>query len=323
MLISVLLSLLMTVLGMKYFIVLLNHSRFLKRKETIDSIKKSCIKELHKNKQNTLTMGGVVMNSILLIMSVMYYIIYREMLWFNSFIIFYGLLGFIDDYIKIKKVKDGVAPKIKLAGLIVISSLTMAYLIHSKEVNTVISIPFTSDTFNIEPMTYIMVMIFFLVTITNSVNITDGLDGLALGISAIVLFFITIVAWQKAEMEVLFSAGVILAACLGTLMYNKYPAKIFIGDTGSLFLGGAMGIFMIKLGMPLWSLMILSVCLWEMLTVVIQLSSLKLRGKRVFKIAPYHHHLEKCGWPETKIVYIFWLITGVSCVMGYIGLKGI
>jgi phospho-N-acetylmuramoyl-pentapeptide-transferase len=164
-------------------------------------------------------------------------------------------------------------------------------------------------------------MIIILVASTNSANITDGLDGLILGIASIALSFIIISAWQLRRIDVLYSAVVILGTCLGALVYNRHPAKIFIGDTGSLFLGGALVIFLIQLNMPLWVVILLGVCVWEMLTVIIQLSSIKLRGKRVFKIAPFHHHLEKCGWKETKIVYIFWLITGVLCLVGYVGLE--
>ncbi|WP_069999934.1 phospho-N-acetylmuramoyl-pentapeptide-transferase [Cellulosilyticum sp. I15G10I2] len=316
-------SLLCTAIGMKYFIVLLRNSQFLKREDKIDTIKKSCIKELHKNKQNTLTMGGVVMNGVLLIMSVAYYLINKEILWINLFIILYGALGFIDDYIKVKKVKDGVTARLKLVGLTLISILTVIYLIYSNEIITTIAIPFINNNFKLHIIVYSLMMILLLVVTTNSVNITDGLDGLALGISSIILIFISVVAWQSGKNDVLYSAMIILGTCLGSLIYNKYPAKIFIGDTGALFLGGAIAIFMIALNIPVWSMLVLIVCLWEMLTVIIQLASIKLTGKKVFKIAPYHHHLEKCGWKETEIVYTFWLITGVFCIISYIGVGGI
>jgi len=316
-------SLLCTAIGMKYFIILLRHSSFLRREEEIDSIKKSCIKELHKDKQNTLTMGGVVMNSVVIMMSIVYYLINKEILWINLFIILYGLLGFIDDYIKIKKVNDGVSPRQKLVGLTLISILAVIYLVASNGISTSIAIPFINNTLKLNSIIYSVLMILLLVATTNSVNITDGLDGLVLGISVIILTFICVVAWKIEKTDVLYSALMILGICLGALIYNKNPAKIFIGDTGSLFLGGAIAIFMIKLNIPLWIMFVLIVCLWEMLTVIIQLSSLKLTGKRVFKIAPYHHHLEKCGWKETKIVYLFWVITGVFSIIGYISLGGI
>ncbi len=316
-------SLLFTTIGMKYFIVLLRHSKFLKREEAVDTIKKSCIKELHKNKQNTLTMGGVVMSCVLFIMSIVYYLMNKEILSINLLIMLYGVLGFIDDYIKVKKVKDGVTARLKLVGITLISTIAVIYLVYSNEIITTIAIPFINNNFKLHIIVYSVVMILLLVVTTNSVNITDGLDGLALGIASIILIFISVVAWKTGKNDVLYSATIILGTCLGTLIYNKHPAKIFIGDTGALFLGGAIAIFMIKLNIPVWSVLVLSVCLWEMLTVIIQLSSIKLTGKKVFKIAPYHHHLEKCGWKETKIVYTFWLITGVFCIISYIGLGGI
>lgn len=316
-------SLLCTAIGMKYFIILLKHTNFLKRKETIDNIKKSCIKELHKNKLNTLTMGGVVMNIVLLIMTIAYYLINKEILWINIFIILYGAMGFVDDYIKIKKVRDGVTPREKLIGLTIISILVVVYLVSSNGINTTIIIPFINNSPKLHIIIYSVLMVLLLVTTTNSVNITDGLDGLVLGISVIILTFICVVAWKTENNDVLSSALIILGTCLGALIYNKNPAKIFIGDTGSLFLGGAIAIFMIKLNIPAWIMIVLIVCLWEMLTVIIQLSSIRLTGKRVFKIAPYHHHLEKCGWKETKIVYVSWLISGIFCIIGYIGLEGV
>jgi phospho-N-acetylmuramoyl-pentapeptide-transferase len=323
MLLYFIVSLLCTAVGMKCFIILLTNTNLLKRKETIDNIKKTCIKELHKNKLNTLSMGGIVMNIVLLIMTIGFYLINRKILWINIFIIFYGVMGFVDDYIKIKKVRDGVTPREKLLGLTIISAAVVLYLVLSNTINTVITIPFINSSFKPDIIIYSALMILLLVVTTNSMNITDGLDGLVLGISVIVLAFICVVAWKTENDEILFSALVILGTCLGALIFNKYPAKIFIGDTGSLFLGGAIAIFMIKLYIPVWIVIVLIVCLWEMLSVIIQLSSLKLRGKRVFKIAPFHHHLEKCGWKETKIVYLCWLISGVFCIVGYISLGGV
>lgn len=317
------LSLLCTAIGMKYFIFLLRHTNLLKRKETIDNIKKSCIKELHKNKLSTLTMGGVVMNIVLILMTIIYFLVNKEILWINVFIILYGVMGFVDDYIKIKKVRDGVTPREKLIGLTIISVIVVTYLVTFSQINTDIIIPFINSSFKLNIIIYSIFMILLLVVTTNSANITDGLDGLVLGISIIILTFISVVAWKTQHSDVLCSALMILGTCLGALIYNKNPAKIFIGDTGSLFLGGAIAIFMIKLNIPAWIMVILIVFLWEMLSVIIQLLSLKLTGKRVFRIAPYHHHLEKCGWKETKIVYVSWLITGIFCIIGYIGLGGV
>ena len=313
-------SLLCTIIFMRCFISFLNNKKAIRSNEKIDSIKKPCIKELHKNKLGTPTMGGVVMNSVLLIMSIVYYLLNREILWVNIFILLFGMMGFVDDYIKVRKVRDGVTPKEKLIGLTIISTAFILFLMYTNNINTDILIPFIEGTAKLNTIVYSIFMIILLVGTTNSINITDGLDGLVLGISIIVLTFIAIIAWQTNNAEILYSALVIQSTCIGSLIFNKYPAKIFMGDTGALFLGGAISIFMIKLRIPLWIFIILIPCLWNTLTVIIQLTSLKFSGKKVFKIAPYHHHLEKCGWKETKIVYSFWLSTAVMCAVGYIAL---
>ncbi|TCT16275.1 phospho-N-acetylmuramoyl-pentapeptide-transferase [Natranaerovirga pectinivora] len=314
-------SLLITIIGMKLFIIFLTNTRFLKKKKSIDSsIKKDCIKELHKNKKNTLTMGGVVMNLVLFIMTIGYYIMTKEFLWLNMMIILYGIMGFVDDYIKIKKVRDGVTPKEKLLGLTGISFLVVLLLHLTNTMNTTIRIPFINSGLQLNIIVYSALILVILVATTNSFNITDGLDGLALGIAIIVLAFLGIVAWKVENSAILYTILTLAGTCIGTLFYNKHPAKIFIGDTGSLFLGGAIAIIMISLQIPLWILLILIICLWETITVILQLTSLRFRNKKVFKIAPYHHHLEKCGWQETKIVHTFCWITFICCIIGYLGL---
>jgi phospho-N-acetylmuramoyl-pentapeptide-transferase len=311
-------SLLCTILGMRLFLSLLKNTNLLRKKESVESIKKPCIQELHKNKRNTFTMGGVVMNIVLLVMTAGYYLIKQELLWLNLFIILFGIMGFADDYIKIKKIRDGVKPGEKLIGLTVISILAVAYLVSTGHQTTEIFIPFINKSLHFSILPYSIILVLFLVASANSVNITDGLDGLALGIAIIALGFIGAAAWQLENTNVFHTALMLLGICLGTLAFNHYPAQIFMGDTGSLFLGGAIALLLIELNLPMWLLLILIVCLWETLTVIIQLASLKLRGKRVFLIAPYHHHLEKCGWKETQIVPLFWLVTLIFTAIGYL-----
>ncbi|WBW95538.1 phospho-N-acetylmuramoyl-pentapeptide-transferase [Oceanirhabdus sp. W0125-5] len=313
-------TILCTVVGLNYFIRLVNDNKILRRNKSSDIIKKSCIRELHKNKLNTPTMGGIVMNIIFFIMIIVYYLINKEILWFNIFIILFGVMGFIDDYIKIKKIRDGVTPKEKFIGLTLISLFYVIFLIFTKEFHSTVAVPFINKGIEVNIIMYCFFILVLLIGTTNSVNITDGLDGLMLGIGMIVLAFIALISWKVKNTGVLYSSLMVQATCIGALLFNKYPAKIFIGDTGSLFLGGAIGIFMIELNVPLWIIIVIAVCLWETITVIIQLSSLRLTGKRVFKIAPYHHHLEKCGWNETKIVHVFWTITLVLCIVGYLGI---
>ena len=310
-------GLLLTILGMKLFLSLLKHTDLLRRRELIDNNKKPCIRELHRNKQNTFTMGGVVMNIVLLLLTAGAFLFRQKILWLNLFILLYGVMGFLDDFIKIRKIRDGVRPGEKLAGLAVISTLAVVFLAATGHLRTELILPFFNHSISMSVLPYSLLMILLLVATTNSVNLTDGLDGLALGIAILAFGFIGAAAWKTGNTDVLYSAGMLLGICFGTLVYNRYPAKIFMGDTGSLFLGGAIGLLLIELNLPMWTFLILIVCLWETLSVIIQLTSLKLRGKKVFRIAPYHHHLEKCGWKETRIVPLFWLVTLIFCVVGY------
>ncbi len=313
-------SLLFTAMFLKIFIDKLSKTRFFKRVENVDSNKKSCIQELHKHKAATPTMGGIAINLTLFTSTIIYSILTGRIIWINVFLLLFGLMGFIDDYIKVKKTRDGVTPKEKLAGLIIIGIIITTYLIVSEHINTQIMFPFIGISIEINKYLYGALMVFLIVLSSNSVNITDGVDGLALGICSIVFFFIGIVAYQLSADNVLFGVIIMEGACLGTLFFNRYPAKIFMGDTGSLLLGGAIAVFLIELNIPLWIILVLCVCIFETISVIIQLFSLKYFNKRVFKIAPFHHHMEKNGWREIAITFTFCVITFAACIIGYLGL---
>ncbi len=313
-------SLLFTAMFLKIFIDKLSKTRFFKRAENVDSNKKSCIQELHKHKAATPTMGGIAINLTLFTSTIIYSILTGRIIWINVFLLLFGLMGFIDDYIKVKKKRDGVTPKEKLAGLIIIGIIITTYLIVSEQINTQIMFPFIGISIEINKYLYGALMVFLIVLSSNSVNITDGVDGLALGICSIVFFFIGIVAYQLSADNVLFGVIIMEGACLGTLFFNRYPAKIFMGDTGSLLLGGAIAVFLIELNIPLWIILVLCVCIFETISVIIQLFSLKYFNKRVFKIAPFHHHMEKNGWREIAITFTFCVITFAACIIGYLGL---
>lgn len=313
-------SLLFTAMFLKIFIDKLSKTRFFKRAENVDSNKKSCIQELHKHKAATPTMGGIAINLTLFTSTIIYSILTGRIIWINVFLLLFGLMGFIDDYIKVKKTRDGVTPKEKLAGLIIIGIIITTYLIVSEQINTQIMFPFIGISIEINKYLYGALMVFLIVLSSNSVNITDGVDGLALGICSIVFFFIGIVAYQLSADNVLFGVIIMEGACLGTLLFNRYPAKIFMGDTGSLLLGGAIAVFLIELNIPLWIILVLCVCIFETISVIIQLFSLKYFNKRVFKIAPFHHHMEKNGWREIAITFTFCVITFAACIIGYLGL---
>ena len=312
-------SFVLTGLFQLFYIKKLNKVRFFQRKEATESIKKICIKELHKHKAATPSFGGMAIIASLFLVSLLYMILTRTMLGGVLLLLLFGLLGFLDDYIKLKKIRDGVSPKEKLLGVIAISILLVSYLSLSHQIDGFYFIlPFFDFCISMGALPYYLCLVLLLVAASNSMNITDGLDGLALGISSIVLTVIGLMAWKLQVKDVLFGAIVLEGSCLASLCFNRHPAKVFIGDTGSLLLGGAIAYFLIRLQLPLWMPFLLIVCVWEMLSVILQLGSLRFFKKRVFLIAPYHHHLEKRGWKETTIVLTFWMITLLFSIISYV-----
>ena len=316
-------GLILTVILLKVYIDKISKTKFFKKAENIDSIKKPCIQQLHKHKSSTPSMGGIAMNMTLLILTIIYFIITKKILWIGIILLSYGMMGFIDDYIKLKKTRDGVTPKEKLLGLTVISIAFAAYFYFSGQVVPQIKIPFISGEINVSVPIYLIILVFLITVASNSMNITDGLDGLALGIGSIVLGFIIYYAHNINDTEALFIAIVLESACLATLAFNRHPAKIFMGDTGSLMLGAGIAVLLIRLRIPLWIFLLLAVCLFETFSVILQLFSLKFFKRKIFKIAPFHHHLEKCGWKETAIVYSFWGVTVIFCLLSYLGLRNV
>lgn len=186
---------------------------------------------------------------------------------------------------------------------------------------TKIIVPFMHDKYlDLGPF-YVPFLAFVVVATVNSVNLTDGLDGLASGVTLIVLSFFGIVAlnWGVSRSISVF-AGALAGACLGFLVYNSYPAKIFMGDTGSMALGGAVAGLAIMLNLPLIIPIAGGIYFIEALSVIIQVTSFKLTGKRVFLMSPLHHHFEQKGWKETKVVIVFWSVTVALCLLGFASL---
>jgi len=316
--ITIVISFLLTVVFQIIFLKKICILPFFQRNESVEGIKKSCIKELHREKTNTPVMGGITINLCLLLSVIVYGLLFHTILWINALLLLFGLMGFTDDYIKLKKPKDGVSPSVKLLGLVLISSVIILFLYNSNQLGSgKVYFPFVGSYINLGILVYIILMIIITVAASNSMNLTDGLDGLALGISSIILAYIGIVAWSTHVKDVFFTSMVLLGSCLGTLLFNKNPAKIFMGDTGSLLLGGSIAVLLIRLNLPLWIIIVMAVCIFETISVILQLTSLKLFKKKIFKIAPFHHHLEKCGWKETKITYVFWSITAILCLGAY------
>lgn len=237
----------------------------------------------------------------------------------------FSAVGFIDDYIKVvKKSKDGLNPRQKSFLLFVVSTAFAFYAAYSPIPGTRTIIPFlgVDRVVELPVWLFIPIVIIIMYLITNSVNMTDGIDGLAAGVTLIVCVFFTIVAMTRSDWDfVKIFSSIVAGGCLGFLAFNMHPAKVIMGDTGSLGLGGAVGTAAVMMGMWWILLVVGGIYAMESLSVFIQVTSFKIRGKRVFKMAPIHHHFELLGWKETKVVRVFWLITLALCLIGFLTLR--
>jgi phospho-N-acetylmuramoyl-pentapeptide-transferase len=237
----------------------------------------------------------------------------------------FSAIGLVDDLIKvIKKNKDGLNPRQKTAGQFLVSAAFAFYVAFTPSLGTGMIIPFLGVDAVVElPIwLFIPLIIATMYLIVNSVNFTDGVDGLAAGVTLIVTVFFTIVAMVRNEWDVVkLLCSITAGGCLGFLAFNSYPAKVIMGDTGSMALGGVVGAAAVVMKMPWILLVVGAIYAVESLSVFIQVTSFKMRGKRVFKMAPLHHHFELSGWKETKVVTIFWLITVILCLIGFATLR--
>lgn len=271
----------------------------------------------HLSKSGTPTMGGVIFIISLLITVVSTGIVSKDILILVSSTIGFGLIGFLDDYIKIVKKRNlGLRAYQKLIFQIILAVILAVYQSNTSIAGTKIIIPFLKSQYLDLGILYIPFIVFFVVATVNSVNLTDGLDGLASGVSIIVLSFFSLVALNRGMESVAVFSAALTGACLGFLIHNAYPAKVMMGDTGSLALGGGIAATAILLNLPLLIPIVGGIFFVETLSVIIQVASFKLTGKRVFLMSPLHHHFELKGWKETKVVGIFWLITALLCIVG-------
>lgn len=281
--------------------------------------------ESHLKKSGTPTMGGVIILITIVIVSIFYLDDYPEILPILFCTLGYGLIGFLDDYIKIvKKRSEGLTPIQKLLGQIIVTAIFAYYLINYTDVGTSMLIPFTGGFENGKYLetSYLFIPILFFICLgtVNGVNFTDGLDGLATSITLLVATFFSVVA-IGINSGVAPITCIVAGALLGFLIYNVYPAKVFMGDTGSLALGGFVVSTAYMLRMPLFIPIVGFIYFVEVISVIIQVVYFKTtNGKRFFKMAPIHHHFELSGWPETKVVAVFSIITAVLCVIALIGL---
>ena len=271
----------------------------------------------HLKKAGTPTMGGIIfILSTTIVMLVMSKSWTDEGMVVLYSLIAFGFVGFLDDLLKIlKKQSEGLTPWQKVF-LLLISSGALAFYAY-KTVDNSVNIPFTTIEIPLGIL-YIPFIILVYVATTNAVNLTDGLDGLASTVSVLVLTFFAVVAYIFGYTTVAIASVALIGGLLGFLKFNAYPAKVFMGDTGSLAIGGAIATIAIILGDPLLLFIVGGIYVLEAISVILQVTSFKLRGKRIFKMAPIHHHFEQCGWSEIKIVTIFSIITVILCIIGFI-----
>ena len=283
----------------------------------------------HLSKKGTPTMGGIILIISTLIISAFLYIDYSasepeiatRLLPMIFVTIGFGLVGFVDDFKKvILHNTDGLSPKAKMAGLLIISIAYVAMLVFAFQNGTDIYIPFIKKSIELPVWIYIPFAVVVILATTNAVNLTDGIDGLATSVTTIILTCLTVISiiWNIKETTIF--GCIVVGAGLGFLLFNLHPAHIFMGDTGSLLLGGAIAGISLYLKLPLLLLIIAIIPIIETLSVILQVSYYKKTKKRLFKMSPIHHHFELSGWNENKIVSVFSLITLVASIIGILAL---
>lgn len=292
----------------------------LKRLKVGQSIREEGPKS-HYIKSGTPTMGGIIMVIALLITVLTSGIRHREITILIVATLGFGLIGFIDDFIKVVLKRSlGLKAYQKLMGQVILAVILAVYQSKVSVIGTELIVPFFNMNIDLGIM-YIPFVAFVTVAVVNSANLTDGLDGLASGVTLIILSFFSLIALNMEMPNVAMFAAALAGACLGFLRFNSYPAKVFMGDTGSMALGGAVAGISILLNLSLIIPIVCGIYFAEAISVIIQVISFKLFGKRVFLMSPLHHHFEYKGWKETKIVVVFWSVTLILCLIGIYSIR--
>ncbi|WP_400247057.1 phospho-N-acetylmuramoyl-pentapeptide-transferase [Niallia sp. JL1B1071] len=309
---TILLGFLITVLISPFFIP------FLRRLKFGQSIREEGPKS-HQKKMGTPTMGGLM---------IIFSIVITTLVMINKFseptiktyllllvLVGFGLLGFLDDFIKVVMKRNlGLTSRQKLLGQIIIS-LIFYFVLRENEFSTAISIPFVDKPLELGWF-YALFIIFWLVGFSNAVNLTDGLDGLVSGTSAVAFGAFAVLAWSQSQFEISIFSVAIVGAVLGFLVFNAHPAKVFMGDTGSLALGGAIAAIAILTKLEILLILIGGVFVIETLSVILQVISFKSTGRRIFRMSPLHHHYELVGWSEWRVVVTFWTVGLLFAALG-------
>lgn len=292
---------------------------FLRRLKFGQSIREEGPKS-HQKKSGTPTMGGIIILLSIIVTTLVMTGKFAEPTVKTYLLLFvtlgYGLLGFLDDFIKVVMKRNlGLTSKQKLAGQIVIAVIFYLVAIKETDLSTALAIPGTDIRLELG-WAYIGLIIFWLVGFSNAVNLTDGLDGLVSGTSAIAFGALAVLAWNNNDLDISIFSVAVVGAVLGFLVFNAHPAKVFMGDTGSLALGGAIAAIALLSHLEILLIIVGGVFVIETLSVIIQVISFKTTGKRVFKMSPLHHHYELVGWSEWRVVVTFWTVGLLFAMLG-------
>ena len=296
------------------------------KKRKVGQIERDDGPQSHLKKQGTPTMGGIIIIITMTLVVIGTYIylsiigetdIAHKLLPILLLTIGFGLIGFIDDFKKlVLKNTEGLKPSYKMIGLLIISVAYVIYLVYGLKIETQTYIPIIKTYMDMPVFVYIPFAILVILGATNAVNLTDGIDGLSSSVCAIIITCLAIIGISLQLYEVSIFASIVIGAVLGFLMFNIHPAKVFMGDTGSLMLGGVISGLALYLEMPLLLLVIALIPVLETISVMIQVVYFKKTGKRFFKMAPLHHHFELSGWKENKVVVVFSVATLLLCIIG-------
>lgn len=279
----------------------------------------------HLAKQGTPTMGGVILAGAITALIIFVFLSYakteielaKKLIPLALISLGFGLVGFIDDIKKlIFKNTKGLKPAYKMIGLLAIAVLYVVYLIKIIDLGTDTYIPIFKVSITLPIWLYMPFAIFVILGTTNAINLTDGVDGLCPTISAIIITCLTVIGIIYDVKEVVIFGTIVIGACLGFLLFNMHPAKVFMGDTGSLLLGGVIVAIALYLRMPFILIIIALIPVLETVSVIMQVLYFKKTGNRFFKMAPLHHHFELSGWGENKVVSIFSVLTLILCIIG-------
>lgn len=284
----------------------------------------------HKSKEGTPTMGGIsfILSSLIVLVGVLVFALvsdadleWQKLLICLGFAFLNGVIGFLDDFAKFfKKQNKGLSAGQKYLLQLLVAGLFLIALKYCGAITTELVIPFVGWRWDLGWFYYVFMLI-LITGVVNSVNLTDGIDGLCSSVTFVAAAFFTVVAFYLSDLSTAICSALVIGGTLGFLVYNFHPAKIFMGDTGSLFLGGMVVALAVLIDQPLLLFLVGIVYICESFSDIIQVAYFKLtHGKRFFKMAPIHHHFEQCGWSENQIVFRFSFVTLVGSVIAYIGL---